>query len=54
MLCIFKVYLLFGLVYKGAAFLQMRREVSLWKVQDLKRLIDHLIWKQVGDSVGHI
>lgn len=47
-------YLLSSLVYEGAALLQIRNDVGVWEVQDLKRLIRELVWELISDSIGHI
>lgn len=41
-------------INEGAAFLEVQSDVSFREVQDVERLINHLIWEQVCDSVSHI
>lgn len=40
--------------YKGAAFCQVWGDVSVWKVQNLNRLIDKQIWVEICHSISHI
>lgn len=48
------LYLFPCFIYKGAAFCQVWGDISVWKVQNLKRLIDKHIWVQICDSISHI